>query len=696
MNRALPISLVAAATLGIPGLALGGGAGPNDLSVRVDPVAGDDARCALVRGNDPSAATACRTIARVAALENAAPVGPVVLVVLEPGRHDVAAPAQFRGMVAVAGPGGVQALVNLTGAGALIFSGGVQAVGFGVTGTAPGTWISSAGAGGWLFNLTVTRARANAPTLSMRGGNLQVLSSLVAATGNETAVVMKGSGYVLGSTISGGRLAVGPAGGGADAPAPVVNASVLQGGYVTWGGRAAVYNSAIATPQQANSSAVEVREEPGQAPAALNYPYIALSSIWQRSCRPAISLSRPGIAGRQVAVLLAGSLVRVQAPNCLAPISATQPLGAGRGGASASIVNNRFAGVPGPLDAITLGLDGPVLSGNSVGDPGVEGGVNTRDWPGGMMPSVGSPLLNAATDAFSASAAEVAPQSLSSWRYGEAGFRPQGGANLRNPAPDIGAYERPELLGAIPPPPPPGPGGIDIQPGGPDGDLAPVVNGMDGAIPAPGAPTAGVDTGQRLTRPTFGVTARVGLVVRKTAPVAGPVRVRVRTFQPSRVVLVLRRDFRDNDRVKRSRVIGRQVVRFATAGVRWVNVPLNSGARRGLVSIAATARQPGFDPGSDIESLRLVGGDPVTVSAPSTLRAGANRLTVTTRRAGRVVLVARTSAGRVVGKTAFVARSAGRRVVTVTLAPATLVTGTITVSARIAGADAVTINRPAG
>lgn len=696
MNRALPTSLLAAMTLGIPGLALGGGAGPNDLSVRVDPVAGDDARCALVRGNDPSAATACRTIARVAALENAAPVGPVVLMVLEPGRHDVVAPAQFRGMVAMAGPGGVQALVNLTGAGALIFSGGVQAIDFGVTGTAPGTWISSAGTGGWFVNLTVARARANAPTLSMRGSNLYLLNSVVAAPGHEQAVVMKGAGYVLGSTIAGGRLAVGADGGGQGAPAPVVNASVLQGGYVAWGGRAAVYNSAITTPQQANSSAVEVREEPGQAPVALNYPYIALSSIWQRSCRPAISLSRPGVAGRQVAVLLAGSLVRAQAPNCLAPVSATQPLAAGRGGASATIVNNRFAGVPGPLDAITLGLDGPVLGGNSVGDPGVEGGLNTRDWPGGMMPSAGSPLLNAATDAFSASAVEVAPQSLSSWRYGEAGSRPRGSANLRNPAPDIGAYERPEVLGAVPPPPPPGPGGIDIRPAGPDGDLAPVVNGMDGAIPAAGAPTAGVDTGQRLTRPTFGVTARVGLLVKKTAPVAGPVRVRVRTFQASRVVLVLRRDFRDNDRVKRSRVIGRQVVRFAKAGVRWVNVPLNSGARRGLVSVAATARQPGFDPGSDIESMRLVGAEPTSLSAPATVRAGANRVTVTTRRAGRVVVVARTSSGRVIGKTAFVARAAGRRVVTVTLAPANLVTGIITISARIAGADAVSITRPAG
>jgi hypothetical protein len=174
------------------------------------------------------------------------------------------------------------------------------------------------------------------------------------------------------------------------------------------------------------------------------------------------------------------------------------------------------------------------------------------------------------------------------------------------------------------------------------------------------------------------------------------VRVRVRAFQAARVVVVLRRQFRDNDRVKRSRVIGRVVVRFARAGVRWVNVPLNSGARRGLVGVAATARHPGLDPGFDQDSLRLVGAEPVSISAPSTLRAGTNRITVTTRRAGRVVVVARAESGRVIGRSVFVAAGSGRRTVALTLAPAGLVVGTIAISARIAGSDPAGITRPAG
>jgi hypothetical protein len=691
MHRLLVTSLITAAALGLPAAALGGGVGPGDLSVRVDPVAGDDARCALVQGSDPRGVLGCRTIAGAAALENAAPVGRAVGVYLDPGRHDVTRLVQFRGMVAMLGPGGVQALVNLTGQGRLVFGGGAQVALLGITGTAPGTWVSVNGPGAWFHGATVARLRADAPTVSLRANSIWVFESLVAAGGHPTAMVAKGAGAIQYSTVSGGRLAVGPIAAGADAQAPAVNGSVLAGGLESWGGRPGIYNTAISTPQARNTSAVVVRDEPGAASPAVNYPYIALSSIWQRSCWPAISLYRPAAAGREASVLLAGSLLRVPAPGCPAAISRIINDGAGR--TAGTIVNNFLAPVPGPLGPVVDGLDAVVAPSLITGDPRVDGGLAGRDWPGGMMPLAGSPLIDRATDPFSAMAADVAPYSLSSPRYGEAGARPRAG-NLRNPAPDIGAYERPDQLAAVPPPPPPGPDGIDIQPG-PDEGLAPVANGMEGAIAAPGAPTAGVDTGQRAALPARRAVARVGLLVRKTAPVAGPVRVRVRTFQASRVVVVLRRDFRDAERAKRSRVIGRKVVRFAKAGVRWVNVPLNSGARRGLVGVSATARQPGLNPGFDQDSLRLVGAGPVTVSAPSTLRAGANRVTVTTRRAGRVVVVARTASGRVIGKQAFVATAAGRRVITLTLAPANLVTGTITISARIAGADAVTITRSA-
>ncbi len=693
MTRSLSTLMLTAAALGLPSIALGGGVGPGDLSVRVDPLAGDDARCALVQGNDPRPAVACRTIARVAALENAAPVGPDVGVFLEPGRHDVSGLVQFRGMVAMSGPGGVQALVNMTGQGALMFSGGVQAVRFGMTGTAPGTWMTARGPGAWLYEVVVTRARADAPTVSLRADSVSVYNSVVAAPGHSTAMVIKGAGGIVFSTVSGGRLAIGPLAAGPDAPAPVVNGAVLVGGLVSWGGMPGIYNSAISTPEAQNTSAIEVRDEPGAASPALNYPFIALSGIWQRSCAPAIGLYRPAAAAGEARVLVAGSLVRTRAPGC--PAALTGGLGNGAGRTTAVVTNNRLAPDPGPFDRLTAGFAGASLTGNTVGDPGVEGGIAGRDWPGGMMPAAGSPLLDRATDPFSAMAAESAPQSLSVPRYGEAGLRPRGAGSLRNPAPDIGAYERPDLLGAVPPPPAPGPGGIDVQPA-PDGGLAPVVNDMAGAIPAAGAPTAGSDTGQRSGLPSVRKIARVGLVVRRTAPVAGPVRVRVRAFQAARVVVVLRRQFRDDDRVKRSRVIGRVVVRFARAGVRWVNVPLNSGARRGLVGVAATARQPGLDPGFARGSLRLVGADPVSIAAPSTLRAGTNRITVTTRRAGRVVVVARTQAGRVIGRSVFVSAGPGRRTVGLTLAPAGLVVGTIEISARIAGADPVGITRPAG
>lgn len=692
MPRSLPTSLAALALLALPGLATAGVPG-GVLSIGVDPRGGSDERCALVQGPDPRGVLGCRTIARAAELANQPVRARFVNVFLDPGRHDVSTPVRFAGLVQFGGPGGVQAVLNMTGQGSLTFAAGAEAGLFGMTGTAPGTWITAQSAAA-LFGITVTRVRADAPTIRMAGTNVATFNSVVVAQGYPTAVVMKGGGSVQFSTISGGRLALSTVAGRVDDPAPVVNASVLAGGLASWGGQPGIYNSAVSVPRSWNASAIEVRDEPGAAVVQQrNYPVVVLSSIWQLTCAPATVVWRPAAAGRMNSVLIAGSLVRMPAPACSVAVAGEQ--GAGRGLTAATVSGNWMAPLPGPLPNITRGVDVVVMGRNSVGDPRVEGGTEGRDWPGGMMPAAGSPLLDAATDPWSLAVAADAPQSLSTAQYGEAGARPRAAGNLRNPAPDIGAYERPAGLGAVPPPPPPGPDGIGIRPDGPDGGLAPVVNDMPGAIPAAGAPTAGADTGQRLPLGAQTATARVTISTKATAPVTGPVRVRVRAFQASRVVVVLRRDFRDNDRVKRSRVIGRQVVRFAKAGVRWVKVPLNSGARRGLVGAAATARQPGLDPGFAQASLRLVGRDPIAIAAPSTLRAGANRVTVTTRRAGRVVVVARTASGRVIGKTVFVATAAGRRAVTLTLAPASLVTGTITISVRIAGADPVTITRPA-
>lgn len=693
MPRSLHTPLAALALLAMPAAAVAG-VPAGVLGVRVDPAGGSDERCALVEGPDPRGVLGCRTIARAAQLANQPVRARFVNVSLDAGRHEVSTPVRFAGLVQFGGPGGVQALLNMTGQGSLVFAAGAEAGLFGMTGTAPGTWLT-AGPAASFFGITVTRVRADAPTIRMAGTSLGIVNSVVVAQGHPTAVVMRGGGALQFSTISGGRVALSTAGGGADDPAPVVNASVLAGGVAAWGGQSGIYNSAVSVPQSWNAPAIEVRDEPGAAPVAQdNYPVVSLSSIWQRSCAPAVGMWRPAAAGRWASVLISGSLIRLPAPACSVAVAGEQ--GAGRGRTGAALSTNWMAPLPGPLPNVTRGLDEVVIGANAIGDPRVEGGIEGRDWPGGMMPALGSPLINAATDPWSLAVAGFAPQSLSVRQYGEAGARPRNAGNLRNPAPDIGAYERPDGLGAVPAPPPPGPDGIAIQPDGPDGGLAPVVNDMIGAIPAAGAPSAGADTGQRAALPARGTMARVGLVVRRTAPVAGPVRVRVRAFQASRVVLVLRRDFRDQDRVRRSRVVGRLVVRFRTAGVRWVKVPLNSGARRGLVGVAATARQPGLGPGFAQASLRLVGAPPTAIAAPSMVRAGANRITVTTRRAGRVVVVARTASGRVIGRSAFVARAAGRRAITLTLAPAGLVTGRITISVRMAGADPATITRPAG
>lgn len=693
MPRSLPTLLAALALVALPGVAAAGVPG-GVLSIGVDPAGGSDERCALVQGPDPRGVLGCRTIARAAELANQPVRARFVNVFLAPGRHEVSTPVRFTGLVQFGGPGGVQAVLNMTGQGSLTFAAGAESGLFGMTGSAPGTWIT-AGPAAAFFGITVARARADAPTIRVAGTNVAIFNSVVVAQGHPTAVVVKGGGSVQFSTISGGRLALSTVGGRADDPAPVVNASVLAGGLASWGGQPGIYNSAVSVPQSWNAPAIEVRDEPGVALVQQrNDPVVSLSSIWQRSCAPAVGVWRPAAAARTASVLISGSLVRLPAPACSVAVGGEQ--GAGRGRTGATLSGNWLAPLPGPLPNVTRGLDEVAVGANAIGDPRVEGGIEGRDWPGGMMPALGSPLINAATDPWSLAVAEFAPQSLSVRQYGEAGARPRNGGNLRNPAPDIGAYERPDGLGAVPPPPPPGPDGIAIQPDGPDGGLAPVVNDMAGAIAAPGAPTAGADTGQRVPLASQGSIARVGLVVRRTAPVSGPVPVRVRAFQASRVVVVLRRDFRDQDRVRRSRVVGRLVVRFARAGARWVNVPLNSGARRGLVGVAATARQPGLAPGFAQASLRLVGADPVAIAAPSTVRAGTNRVTVTTRRAGRVVVVARTASGRVVGRSVFVARAAGRRAITLTLAPAGLVVGTITISARIAGADPVTITRPVG
>ncbi len=114
------------------------------------------------------------------------------------------------------------------------------------------------------------------------------------------------------------------------------------------------------------------------------------------------------------------------------------------------------------------------------------------------------------------------------------------------------------------------------------------------------------------------------------------------------------------------------------------------------MTLGATARQPGFQPAMATVVPFLTGPDPVALSVPPTLHVGANAVTAIARRTGRIVLVARSSSGRVLGRSVVMARRIGRMTVRITLSPTHLVTGNITVSARIAGGTPVLVTRPAG
>ncbi len=136
--------------------------------------------------------------------------------------------------------------------------------------------------------------------------------------------------------------------------------------------------------------------------------------------------------------------------------------------------------------------------------------------------------------------------------------------------------------------------------------------------------------------------------------------------------------------ITRSKVLSRVVVRFTHEGTKAVDLRFRSSTRRGLVTLGATARQPGFQPAMGTVVSFLTGPDPVALSVPATLHVGANAVTVIARRTGRIVLVARSLSGRVLGRSVVMARRIGRMTVR------------ITVSARIAGGTPVLVTRPTG
>ncbi len=310
-----------------------------------------------------------------------------------------------------------------------------------------------------------------------------------------------------------------------------------------------------------------------------------------------------------------------------------------------------------------------------TGNPGIAGDPALTVGSVALMPVVGSPLIGAVNDNVSAQVADVFPTSLN-------------GVDRRaNGDMDIGALEY-----FAPAPGAPAPGPVDVPVvqvpgGGGGGDLGPVADGLPGGVPLAGAPVAGMPD-PSVALPSVPSTLAAGLTVVLHAParnaVGGPMRVKVTSTRAARVVVVARRPMAASAGITRSKVLSRVVVRFTHEGTKAVDLRFRSSARRGLVTLGATARQLGFQPAMATVVSFLTGPDPVALSVPATLHVGANAVTVIARGTGRIVLVARSSSGRVLGRSVVMARRIGRMTVR------------ITVSARIAGGTPVLVTRPAG
>ncbi|MBM3634256.1 MAG: hypothetical protein FJW99_03050 [Actinobacteria bacterium] len=304
-----------------------------------------------------------------------------------------------------------------------------------------------------------------------------------------------------------------------------------------------------------------------------------------------------------------------------------------------------------------------------------------RNVAANYTPVAGSPLIDHVSDAISPAIAAAYPVDLL--------------GTMRTAPYDLGAIEAnadPRNVG-------PGPEGVGIAPGD-DGGPAPVLGGLDGAVALPGAPQAGVDGLPRelgAAGEVEGAAPRISVSVKvpKSARWDRPIPVRVTTSGPARVQVVARRP-----RVGepgQSRVIGLTVVRVKAAGTTKVMLRLKSAAKRGPASISATASQPGFTKGVGVATLRLTGPQGVVLTVPPTLVAGANRVTVTLARPGRVTVVARrATTNRVLGLVVINATRAGRRTATLTLSPARLVDGSIRVTATSSTGGTDTVARDAG
>ena len=576
-------------------------------TVRVNPTAGNDANCVVNPANE---AQACRTLARGVQLASQRITSPSIS--LSTGLHVVDAPivAAFPNTqwTIISGAGGAQTVIRLTGAGRLdLTMPRGNLANLVMAGDAPGTWLSMHG-GMMAQNLAVVRPRADAPTVLVENGTLSLSS--ITATGTPNALVVRGQSGVHNVTVSGGRIVLDDTGVNGTG---LLNGVVASRGVTTWGGTPWIYNSALSSPASAGEPALVVGQRPAAvgAPSARNAPMLILSSLTQNGCIGAVGIEPGAVTTRAI---IAGSLV--QWPQCGQSVSRLPNAGGAQRTEVAWQSSMLWAPVPTAPAVAKWGSPQPGAmtdTGTTVLQAPAAGTVVTGgQWPGGLLPVAGSPLLNAATDPLSADAGINFPCSLTTTGPGcrERGqaldvLRPANRLSLSNPAPDVGAYEWSRLLNPADAPALPAPAGIAVVPGGPGGEPAPAINGVEGAVEMPGAPVAGVDTGQVLPSGSSRPVAKVSVVAPATVRLGQRIAVRVRVGQASRITVVLRRALAHPTAKTATRVVGVKAVRVKRAGRVTVSLPLNSGARAGVMAVSASAKQPGYEPGYALTSTRV-------------------------------------------------------------------------------------------
>jgi len=606
MRGRLPASIALIAAVGAVAVPTAGAQAPQFGTLEVNPSTGTDATCVV---NPAVPQQACRTVARAVDLAARGPMNTTIR--LSPGLHVVDTAVRFPAPgreVSIIGAGGAQSVVRMTGAGSIVMNASRSQVrSVVVTGDAPGVWLTGLN-GTLMANLAVVRPRA-AGSETVRLRFAQLADSVVTAVGAPVAIVAEGQSGVHQLTVSGGRLALDDMGANLWG---LANQVVASRGIITWGGTPRIYNSALSSPPGINEPALLVAQRPAGLgrPSPSNAPIMALSSIVQNGCAGAVGI-QPGTV--PTGVLVAGSYV--QWPACGASVSRLPNAG---GGARTEITWQSSVlvapDVPAALGAV--GGSPPPTVANQSGVRAIGGIapwiVAGGQWPTSLMPVAGSPLLDFATDAVSAEVGVNFPCSLTTphancraeaQRLGV--LRPTNGLNLANRAPDAGAYEWSRLVAS--PPAMPSADGIPVVPvgDGPAAEPVPAIGGIEGAANVPGAPQAGVPTGQQAAAGVSRPTARVSVVAPRITRLGRALRVRVRVWQPARVKLVLRRALARPTARTATRVVGAKAVRLRRAGWATVVIPLNSGARRGQMTVGATARQPGYEPGHDLAITRV-------------------------------------------------------------------------------------------